>query len=778
MSDIDLSDGHGYDSDKDGEFIPHQETSNKTCRIQIRGRYYNVPRSSSSSSSSSENHNSILETDLRRKKPGCSVIKKLTINNNNRHDLKSKNLQMQYDASKDASSNLETDSSRSQPGCSMIRILGSPARKQDSVNNEIHIEEASEEEPRPQDSDSNHISENPQNPTTGPREDIIDETKKKLSRKRKNNTSEWACNIRKARFDRGLDYISSRKKAVPAREIKNTKDCIQKCLFKCSRKISDDQRKEIFKNYYLLSAAEKKNYILHTTEVDVPWRRRKGKNNENSKKSRTFRFYFELNGHKIQVCKAFYTGTLCISQKPIYTVHGNKTLTNTLRESKQGKHQKRVTSPEDSDFVKLHINMIPRVESHYCRKKSNKEYFESEMSIKKLYELYLEYAKDHEKTPVSFCVYRKIFCNSFNIAFHKPRKDRCDTCEEMKVKKQENTVDEKSERMHINHMKEKEYMREQKQKDKESGKPILCFDLENVLTCPKADIKNFFYKSKLNVYNMTGHLSVGKKVYCAIWTEALHGRTGNDMASAVYKILDKIMEDHPEFTEIILWSDSCVPQNRNSHMSYALSHLIQTHKNLQNITMKFSVPGHSCIQEVDAIHSSIERSLNKVEYYSPVSLLRFLLKVNRQKPYTVIQMKKQDFIDFQSYSSQLNYNTVPFSKIVSLQFSRNFYELKYKESFEPTGESEAYKTVNLHQRKLRKAHVTVETEPTIPLTLKKCDKIVALPQAKRHWWHPGKGQPTVKYWVAKHGSSYVLQKHASTLLHGKAEAKSTRATAL
>lgn len=561
--------------------------------------------------------------------------------------------------------------------------------------------------------------------------DIEEQRKSKLTRKRKNNFSEWTCNKRKERFDRGLDYISSRNKTVPAREIKNKKDCIQKCFYHCSRKIGDEQRKEIFKNYYSLSAVEKKHYILNSTEVEIPHRRRKGKTHNNSKKGRTFRYYFMLNGQKVQVCKMFYTGTLCISQKPIYTVHTNKTTTNTLRESTQGKHQKRVTSQEDMDFVKEHINMIPRVKSHYCRKASNKDYLESGMSIKKLYEMYLEYANEKEKSPVSFCVYRKIFCTSFNIAFHKPRKDRCDTCAEMKVKKEENKVEEEEENAYISHLREKEFMRKEKDKDKESGTPILCFDLENVLTCPKADIKNFFYKSKLNVYNMTAHLSVGKRVYCAIWTEALHGRTGNDMASAVYKILHRVLEDHPEFTELILWSDSCVPQNRNSLMSYALSHLIQVHENLQKITMKFSVPGHSCIQEVDAIHSSIERSLSKVEYYSPVSLLRFLLKVNRQKPYTIIQMKKQDFIDFQYYSSQLNYNTVPFSKVVCLQFSKTFFELKYRDSFKPEDE-ESFKVVSLHQRKLRRAQHdgTVAIQLPLPKEMKKYDISIVLPQTK------------------------------------------------
>lgn len=82
-------------------------------------------------------------------------------------------------------------------------------------------------------------------------------------------------------------------------------------------------------------------------------------------------------------------------------------------------------------------------------------------------------------------------------------------------------------------MQEKQMMRNEKKKDKDSVTPILCFDLENVLSCPKGDDKNFFYKNKLNVYNMTAHLSINNNVYCAVWCEALHGRAGNDIASAV-----------------------------------------------------------------------------------------------------------------------------------------------------------------------------------------------------------------------------------------------------
>lgn len=91
---------------------------------------------------------------------------------------------------------------------------------------------------------------------------------------------------------------------------------------------------------------------------------------------------------------------------------------------------------------------------------------------------------------------------------------------------------------------------------------------------------------KLNIYNLTAHLSTNKKVYCSIWTEYTGGRSGNDLASALFKILNKILEENC-FNEIITWSDSCVPQNKNSIMSTAILRTMQLHPELTRVTMKF-----------------------------------------------------------------------------------------------------------------------------------------------------------------------------------------------
>ena len=43
----------------------------------------------------------------------------------------------------------------------------------------------------------------------------------------------------------------------------------------------------------------------------------------------------------------------------------------------------------------------------------------------------------------------------------------------------------------------------------------------------------------------------------------MSARAGNKVASAFICILNKIASDEPHINNIIYWSDSCVPQDRN-----------------------------------------------------------------------------------------------------------------------------------------------------------------------------------------------------------------------
>ena len=192
--------------------------------------------------------------------------------------------------------------------------------------------------------------------------------------------------------------------------------------------------------------------------------------------------------------------------------------------------------------------------------------------------------------------------------------------------------------------------------------------MENVITSSRANISNFFYKRKLNVYNLTAHLLLNKCAYNTIWPESLACRGSSEISSALCVIVKKVLEDYPRLERIILRSDSCLPQNKNSIMVTDLKHIIQT-TSINVIEQKFSEAGHSCIQEVDNVHSHIDKALDLSEIFSPVSLLRVLLKV-RPKHMKIIQLKQKYFLNFQKTSKSFNFSAVPFTKLKHISLEK------------------------------------------------------------------------------------------------------------
>ncbi|GBM93308.1 hypothetical protein AVEN_99994-1 [Araneus ventricosus] len=209
--------------------------------------------------------------------------------------------------------------------------------------------------------------------------------------------------------------------------------------------------------------------------------------------------------------------------------------------------------------------------------------------------------------------------------------------------------------------------------------PLLLFDLQNVILTPYANISSLFYLRKLNVHNLTAYDTHTKQVFCALCSEDLSGRAANDIANAFHKILTVLAEEN-DINELITWSDSCVPQNRNSIISNSVLHFLKDNPRVKSVTMKYSLPGHSFVQEVDSFHSNIEKTMNKTDLYSPIGLIVILRQVNPRHPYHVIQMRPDDFKDFQATSNILNYKIVPFTSFQVLKFSRTLYTVNFRTS--------------------------------------------------------------------------------------------------
>ena len=79
------------------------------------------------------------------------------------------------------------------------------------------------------------------------------------------------------------------------------------------------------------------------------------------------------------------------------------------------------------------------------------------------------------------------------------------------------------------------------------------------------------------------------------------------------------------------------------------------------------------------MHKQIEGAMQVSEFYSPISFLRMLFKVNRKKPYRVIQMNKNNFKDFHSSSKKLQFYKVPYTKIFQIRFCKeDLHTIEYK----------------------------------------------------------------------------------------------------
>ena len=133
-------------------------------------------------------------------------------------------------------------------------------------------------------------------------------------------------------------------------------------------------------------------------------------------------------------------------------------------------------------------------------------------------------------------------------------------------------------------------------------------------------------------YNLTA-ITFLMQGYCAIWTECMSGRVGNDIASAFMQILNKVAADHPNVTELICWSDSSVPQNRNSHISQAILEYLSKQSRINVVTMKYS------------LHQEIEVAMRVTEFYLHLPFWRL-----------------QGLSEFLEDATILQFHSVPYTK--------------------------------------------------------------------------------------------------------------------
>ncbi|KAK3918281.1 Portal protein [Frankliniella fusca] len=450
--------------------------------------------------------------------------------------------------------------------------------------------------------------------------------------KRSHNPSKWQRNIASQAFNAGTEYTSSTGKFKETRVMGDP--CADGCKLCKKRRLSHEERERILHKF----SGTSKQRAPDTCSTSP----------ERAKKS-SRRYFFSVAGVEVRVCKTMFLRTLGIVDCWVETSLRKCRNGFGLSPDKRGKHLNRPAKAVDATIqsAKTHINLFPRVPLHYTRKRSKREYLETQVkSIEMMYRLYKDWAKEEGiAKPASASLYRKIFNTEFNLGFFLPKKDQCETCNKWKhaggQEERRELVSVYS--VHLSNMKA---VKELKQKVGTTGaaglylslshsiasrsigdppldvksaseeKCVACFDLQKVLICPRAETSIFFYKNKLSMLNFTVFDTRLKEAgHCYIWTETDGHKGPNEIGTSLLDFIDKkVSEDAP------------TGQNRN-RMIFSMY--------FPASAIKFLESDHS-YSEADSMHSRIEDEAKRIqEIFSPDERIDLIKMLNRMENHTL-----------------------------------------------------------------------------------------------------------------------------------------------
>jgi hypothetical protein len=274
---------------------------------------------------------------------------------------------------------------------------------------------------------------------------------------------------------------------------------------------------------------------------------KKSSAHENSRRTNSRKYFLPVKGDRVQVCKVMFLANLDISDGQVTTA----TKKGKGSPDKRGKNPRGPSNKLDPalmESVREHIRSLPRMESHYLRKDSQKEYLTSNVeSIAQLHEMYCDWMQINSPDVEKVATYRQysdVFSLEFNIAFFLAKKDQCDLCVEYQNSSEAER--EKLQEKYDDHSKNKTLAQDMRLADEEAAKKdqsktlaVFCFDYEyeKTLICPKAKASVFYYRRKLSVNNFTV-ARVGKtnEEICFVYDETIAHKGSNEVCSFLWDI--------------------------------------------------------------------------------------------------------------------------------------------------------------------------------------------------------------------------------------------------
>lgn len=246
--------------------------------------------------------------------------------------------------------------------------------------------------------------------------------------------------------------------------------------------------------------------------------------------------------------------------------------------------------------------------SHYAREKTESKYLNSDLNLAKLYALYKEEV-DH---PVSQSFYSRIFYDNFNLRFKKPKTDTCHKCDIYMAKRKSCTGDELEmlDEWHEAHLACGECIQAQMKADIAAAKiddklETFTYDMQKILPLLKVPTSISYYKRNWNLYNLVIHTASTGKGKFNTWTEDEASKGTQEVGSCLKVHIESSTKP---MEHLNLWSDSCGGQNRSIKLVLMMMYVLQNHKTLKTISMRYLLSGHSFLPN-DTEFGEVETAL-------------------------------------------------------------------------------------------------------------------------------------------------------------------------
>ncbi|KAJ6639289.1 hypothetical protein Bhyg_12032 [Pseudolycoriella hygida] len=376
-------------------------------------------------------------------------------------------------------------------------------------------------------------------------------------------------------------------------------------------KFDEASKLKIFKCFWKLSPWSAKQIFVQTLVKSVSVN---GSSRIKSRRQQTFKYFLYLCGHAVQVCKSFLLSTLGLRSAMVKNwIEKTPEAIDQLKRSKQAETQTLKRNPLQvarKDHLFVFFDNLEKMESHYCRKDSKKQYLAATFRSKaELYEVYKKYTVDNGYGQgVSYFTFSQFFDQN-NLALFTPRKDQCDTCVGF-------IAGQVSVTKYNLHIERKRRAKDEKDFDKQAALEGRChvftMDKQSVKLSPNFNASAIYFKTRMQVHNFTVYNLANHHCNNYWWDETQGDLSASSFASYVIQhIQTHCLSDT---LPIILYSDGCGGQNRNYFLSNALSNF--TVKNNKIIEQKWLEKGHTQM-ECDSAHAKIEKKLKNRSIFVP-----------------------------------------------------------------------------------------------------------------------------------------------------------------